>query len=893
MSIYHVDRFFKPKSVAVVGASESPGSIGGAVLQNLQKGGFAGCIVPVNPKYKRIGGLAVLKSVQDISEPVDLAVIATPIAMVPELIGMCAGVGIGATIVLSAGGKEIGETGREIEARIKEQAALHKVRIVGPNCLGIIAPGRHLNTSFAADMPLGGKLAFVSQSGAICTSILDLAFKERIGFSHFVSLGSMADVDFGDMIDYLGYASDVNSILLYIESLTHIRKFMSAARSVSRTKPIIALRAGRSSAGARAAASHTGALAGEDAVYDAAFKRAGIIRVNTIQELFDCAELLAKQPLPRGSRLGIVSNGGGPAVMAADAMSGYGAEPAPLTAETREALDKVLPPFWSRNNPIDILGDATDLRYTEAIEACLSSKNFDGLMVMFVPQAIAKAEDVAEALVSLNRSKTTPLIACWMGGRDVAPAVERLNLAGIPTYDTPERAVRAFYYMVQYVRNLELLTEIPPRLNRQLTFDTELARRLVEEGAADDGFLTETASKAILDAYGIRVSRTLVAADRDSALRLSEEMGFPLAMKIVSPDITHKTEAKGIKLDIRSTEEAGAAFDEIMANARAFRPEARIEGVAMQPYVHGADYELLLGAKRDESFGPVMVFGLGGIFTEVVKDRSIGLPPMNRLLARRLMQETKASKLLSGYRNRPAADMQQLEEMLIRLSQLLIDVPEIKEADLNPVMVKNGVPVAVDARISLGASPKRSPLHLVLSPYPGQYESRAITGNGIELFIRPIRPEDGPLFIALFESLSAASIYFRFCGSMKALSPDMLYRLTQIDYDREMALVAIEGEPGRERMLGAARFIQSPNSENAEFAILIGDPWQGKGIGALLLEKLIPIGRERKLDKIWGYVLPENTSMLRLGKKVGFTAAYCDDAGMYELTIDLTRSVRE
>lgn len=894
MSIYNLDLFFKPKSVTIIGASEKTGSIGGAILQNLNRGGFPGRIYPVHPKYRRIGGLAVFSAIHDIEAPVDLAVIATPIATVPDLLDLCAEKGIGAAIVISAGGKETGEQGREIEARIREKATAHKIRIVGPNCLGIMVPGHHTNTSFASDMPLGGKLAFVSQSGAICTSILDLAFKERIGFSHFVSLGSMIDVDFGDMVDYLGYQSNVGSILLYIESLTHVRKFMSAARSVSQTKPIIVLKAGKSVAGARAAASHTGALAGEDDVYDAAFKRAGIIRVSSIQDLFDCAEMVAKQPLPNGARLGIISNGGGPAVMAADAMAFEGNEPEPLKKETSDELDRILPKFWSRSNPVDILGDATKKRYADAILACVTANNFDGLLVMFVPQAIAKAEDIAETLIAAKGNRKITLIACWMGGRDVAPAVERLNLSGIPTYDTPERAVKAYQYMVQYVKNLELLKQVPARFSRELAFDTKHVRRLVSDGLAAEGdFLTEVASKAILEAYGINVSRTRVARNKQEVLRLLDDTVFPVVMKIVSPDITHKTEVNGIRLDIRSEREAVQAFDEIMASARNKRPDARIEGVAVQPYVIKADFELLLGAKRDPSFGPVLVFGLGGIYTEVIKDRSIGLPPMNRLLAKRLMQETRAFKLLSGYRNRPAADMALLEEMLIRLAQLLIDIPEIKEADLNPVVVKNGIPIAVDARIALDPCPQPAPMHLVISPYPTKYEHRSTTNNNLDILIRPIRPEDGQLFVALFNQMSAASIYYRFCGYIKTLSPEMLFRLTQIDYDREMALVAIIGESGQEQMMGAARIINDPDGKSAEFAVMVGDPWQGKGIGAHLLETLIEIGRERELETIWGYVLPENKNMLKLGRKVGFKSTTDNDVAMTVLTIDLKRVTRK
>ncbi len=869
MSQYNLNRIFNPRHIAVVGASEKAGTIGTALMRNLIDGGFSGKLLPVNPKYTTIHGHESFGSVSAIDTEVDLAIVATPIDSVAAIVSECVDKKVGGAVIISAGGKEVGAQGREIEEKIRRIACDGRLRIVGPNCMGIIRPGTNLNASFAAEMPVAGNLAFVSQSGAICTAILDLALRDRIGFSHFVSIGSMLDVDFGDMIDYLGNDSSAKSILLYIENLTNFRKFMSAARSVSRIKPIIVLKSGRSPAGAKAAASHTGAMAGEDAVYDAAFKRAGIVRVDTIEELFDCAELMAKQPRPSGSRLAILTNGGGPGVMAADTLARHGQEPAPLDPETMQALDAFLPPFWSRGNPIDILGDASAERFGRALEACFNSKNLDGVLVILAPQALTDPLSVAETLASAVKDRQYPVFTCWMGGKSIGKAVEILNEAGIPTYETPERAVRAFLYMVEYARNLEMLLEIPPKLTGYMVFDQEKARKLASS-APSGGFMPESDSKEMLMAYGLPVIKTEIAESEAQASHIGREVGYPLVMKVHSPDITHKTDADGIRLDLRCDADVCEAYRQIMSSARRYKPDARIEGVTIQPYFSNPDYEILLGAKRDPNFGPVILFGMGGIYTEVLKDRSLGLPPMNRLLARRLMQETKAYSLLKGYRNRPAADMERLEEMIIRLSQLLIDFPEIAELDMNPVLIKDGNPVAVDARILVSPLEVPSSLHLVISPYPQKEESHMVSVDGRRIFIRPVKPEDAPLFTALFKTLSPTTIYYRFFGSLKELKPEMLARFTQIDYDREVALVAIDEESETDSMLGVARIIGDPDGKTGEFAVLVGDAWQGKGIGSSLLENCLSIAKKQGFETVSGIVLHENKNMLALGKKLGF-----------------------
>ncbi|MBU1565043.1 MAG: bifunctional acetate--CoA ligase family protein/GNAT family N-acetyltransferase [Proteobacteria bacterium] len=894
MGIWNIDKFFHPEAIAVIGASEHPGRIGTALMHNLIRGGFTGRLLPVNPKYSRIMGLPSASTISEIDTRIDLAVVAVPIHQVPEVIDQCAAVQVKTAIVISSGGKEIGESGRIVEERILRAATSGGIRILGPNCLGVMAPGAKLNASFTAGMPNKGNLAFVSQSGGICTAILDMSFQEGIGFSHFVSIGSMLDVDFGDMIDYLGRDPAAKSILLYVEQLTNIRKFMSAARAVSRIKPIIVLKAGTSAAGAKVASSHTGALAGEDAIYDAAFRRAGVIRVSTIEELFDSAELTAKQPRPSGPRLAVITNGGGPGVMAVDAMARHTLEPAVLGATTLSALNEILPQHWNHQNPVDILGDATAERYGQVMEILSRESGLHGLMVIFLPQALTDPMAVAKQLVQHLKGRPFPIFAVWMGGRDVAGAIEFLNEAGIATYATPERAVHAFATLVQHTRNLELLKEIPPRSVHRFFFDRAKARAIVEATDLACGvFLTEPRTKELLLAYGIHVNPTRTADSFETAAAVAEEMGWPVAIKVLSPDITHKTEADGVHLDLRDAGDVREAYARIIAGAKRVNEKAHIEGVTVQPYLARPDFELMLGIKRDELFGPVLLFGSGGIYTEIIADRALSLPPLNGQLIRRLVDETRVAKLLAGYRNHSPIDMTALESMLLQLSQLAVDIPEIAELDMNPVIVKNGTPVVVDARILLRPSLRPSPLHLVISPYPSQYEVCTTTRSGLRLGIRPILPEDAELFVELFRTLSPTSVYYRFFRHMKSLTPELLAMLTQVDYDRHLALVALDLSSPTEKMFGVARVIGDPDLSHTEFSIMVGDPWQGQGVGAALLLNLLKAARKQGVEKVWGTVLRENTQMLRLGKKAGFIMKFNSEEGAYDLNIDLTTAELE
>jgi acetyltransferase len=888
MGIYNLEKIFKPKSTALIGASEKSHTIGWAIMKNMQEAGFVGPIYPVNPNYSQIQGTKAYPSVLEIGQPVDLAVVATPIAGVPAIVKECVHAGVKGAVIVSAGGRETGAQGVAIEERIWQEAKRGGMRIIGPNCIGLICPGQHLDTTFAAHMPRVGKLAFISQSGAICAAMLDLSLKKEVGFSHFVSIGSMLDVDFGDLIDYLGNEEDVESILLYIESLSAFRKFMSAARAVSRVKPIIALKAGRGMAGAKAAASHTGAMVGDDVVYDAAFRRAGIVRVNTIEDFFDCAELLAKQPRPSGKRVVVITNSGGPGVMAADAVTTYGLELTSLEQETLDRLNGMLPPFWSHGNPIDLLGDAPAERYAKVVRCCFDASEVDGMLVILNPQAMTDPSDIAVVLAEHLKGKPYPVVTSVMGGMDAEKAREVLNRAGLPTYATPERAIRAFYYLHEYARNMEMLQEIPPRLQSGVEPDHQKARRLINEGIEKGkGFLTEVESKELLECFGIPVNPTKTVRTLKESLHAAKDLGFPVVMKILSRDISHKTEADGVQVDLRSGKDVRLGYRKIMQGARIHYPDAEILGVTLQPMIQSPECEILIGAKKDQNFGPVLLFGTGGIYAEILDDRAIGLPPMNRSLAQMLMRETKLFTLLSGYRNRAPADLPLLEEILVGVSHLVADFPQVVELDLNPVMVREGKPYVVDARVILERSSVRAPLHLSISPYPEHYEWRHEISGGLRVLIRPIKPEDAPLLVELFGTMSKESIYYRFFSPLRSLPPSMLIKFTQIDYDREIALVAVEQDQGEERILGVARAIRDHGQQNAEFALAVGDPWHRKGLGTKLLQKCIEVAAEQGIKRLYGRVLSDNDEMLALAKKLGFKLSRSREADEYDVTMDL------
>lgn len=867
-----LDNFFKPESVAVVGASTREGAVGHILVENLQKGGFGGAIYPINPKAEEILGIEAHPSLTAVGAPVDLAVICIPIQGVPEIIQECGHLGVKAAIIISAGGKEAGDEGQAIDRAIHEEARKAGVRYLGPNCMGLLCPGCHLNASFAAFTPTPGNLAFISQSGALGSAILGWATQNNIGFSHFVSVGTMADLDFADLIDYLGGEMSAKSILLYMEGLTSHRRFMSAARAVSRIKPIILAKSGRSEAGARAAASHTGAMAGMDEAYTAAFRRAGIIRVNTVRELFDCAEALGKTQRPVGGGLGIITNAGGPGVMAIDALEGWGAQPARLSQETLDKLSEILPPFWSHGNPVDILGDASSERYLKALRVCLQAPELAGLVVVMTHQAMTDPSKIARVLVPEIKKQGKPVLAVWMGGADVAEGIRILNEGGVPAYETPEQAIDTFMAMYSYTRNLELLQETPSRLPRELEVNQQQAQTYIEQILKRQGkVLTEIEAKAILAAYGIPVTPTVSASTSQAAARSANHLGYPLVMKIHSPQISHKTDVGGVRVGLTNEDEVKAAFEDIIEAARSQAPEAQILGVTLQPQVKPVDFELIMGAKKDPQFGPLILFGLGGIYAEVLKDVAVELPPLNLTLAERLVQRTRVHRLLQGYRHLASADLEKLEELLMRLAQLVTDFPEIKELDINPLLISRGLPLAGDARMVVEESPVPAPRHLIIAPYPNQYVTHWMLEDGTPVRLRPMRPEDEPLVADFLASCSEETIYFRYFRRIKRWTHDMLIRFTQNDYDREIGIMAVGVPPGPEVMMGVSRLVTTPDRRNAEFAIIVADAWHGKGLGSKLVQRLIEVARDMGVRQLWGAVLSENHPMLALAQKYGFT----------------------
>lgn len=887
---HSLDPFFRPSAVAVVGASVTHGSVGSILIRNLLENPFGGVVYPVNPKRHAVHGVYCYPDLAHIPEAVDLAVIATPAATVPATVKDCVERGVKAAIIISAGFSELGAEGRALERQVKD-IVRGRMRVIGPNCLGVIHPPNNLNASFAATMAAQGNLALLSQSGAICTSILDWARERHIGFSSFVSVGAMLDVDFADLIDYFGDDPGTRSIILYMESIGDVRTFLSAARAVARTKQVIVVKAGRHEAGARAAASHTGALAGADAVFDAAFRRAGVLRVTTIPDLFNMAEILATQPPPRGPALALITNAGGPGVMATDALMISGGQLAALSAETMAALDAVLPPFWSHANPIDVLGDATAERYRRAVEICARDPGVQGILVLLTPQAMTDPTETARQLVPFARLDGKPLLATWMGGAEVRAGKAVLNQAGIPTFDAPEAAIRAFLHMVQYRRSQELLYETPEALPEGWEPDRAKVRALIAAArAAGRTLLTEVEAKELLAAYSIPVAPTVHAATADAAVAAARKLGYPVVLKLHSQTVTHKSDVGGVQLNLAGDDAVRAAFATIAANLKRHHPDVPFEGVAVQPLVRVTGYELIVGSSVDIQFGPVILFGAGGVMVEVMKDRELALPPLNRTLARRLMERTKIYEALKGIRGRKPVPLDQLETLLVRFSSLLCDFLDIAEVDINPLLASPERIIALDARVLLTPpdQPEEKRPRLAIRPYPNQYVAPLRLDDGTELLVRPIMPEDEPLIIELHAGHSERTIRMRFFSMVKTLSRDSLIRLCHLDYDREMALVAVHHDAaGKPHFVGVARYYSNPETHSAEFAVVVTDPWQGKGIGPHLMQRLLEVARERGVRRLVGSVLRENTQMLKLAEELGFTARPTAEPSVVQVARDL------
>jgi len=889
----NLDKIFNPKSIAVIGASDEEGSVGYTLMKNLTELKFKGKVYPVNIRKKKILGFKAYQTVDQLPETVDLAVIATPAKTVPEVAEQCGKAGIIGIIIISAGFKEVGPEGKALEERILEIKKKYNLRIIGPNCLGIIRPSINLNATFGTKMPKPGNIAFISQSGALGTAILDWAIYQNIGFSNFVSVGSMIDVDFGDLIDYFGTDPKTRSILMYIEGITNARKFMSAARHFARTKPIIVVKAGKFGESAKAAASHTGSLTGEDMTYDAAFKRAGIVRVDEIADLFNSAEVLDMQPLPRGQNLAIVTNAGGPGVMATDALIARRGKLAKLSQKTMETLNIILPHYWSKGNPIDILGDAKADRYKAVVEACLDDENVDGFLIIYTPQGVENPAEIAKSIVELRNSRDSykTILTSFMGHEEVEEANHIFNENNIPTYSTPEQAVKTYLYMYQYKRNLELLYETP----EELPVDSAPPKRplmVIMRNAARENreILTEMEAKQLLENYNTPVVKTLVAKTADDAAFSASQIGYPVVLKILSPQIVHKTDAGGVVLDINSEAELREAFDNVIQRAKEYNPEAEIRGVTVQPMIKKGGYEIILGAKTDPLFGPVILFGMGGIGVELFKDVAIGLPPLNQTLARRIMEETKVYQLLKGYRNMPPANLKLLEEVMVRFSQMLVDFPQLKEVDINPLLINEKEAFALDARVVIDKERVFAELepheHLVISPYPKKYETLWKLRDGRTVLLRPIKPEDEPLWLEMFQNFSKDSIRYRFFSIIKDTSHEMRVRYCNIDYDREIAIVAELTENGRKKILGVTRVPIEPDKKTGEIAVIVADPWQGLGLGSKMVDYMIEICKDKKLETIYGYMLGDNYRTINLMKKMGFTIKYIGD-GTMKATLNL------
>jgi acetyltransferase len=883
-----LDPLFRPRSVAVLGASATPGSVGSLLIRNLLAHPFGGVVYPVNPKRPHVHGVHCYPGLAALPGPVDLAVIATPAPTVPAAVEECVAHGVKGGIIISAGFSERGAEGRAREEQVR-RTARGRMRLIGPTSLGVLHPPSGLNASFAVAMPRPGHLALLSQSGGVCASVLDWARDARVGFSGFVSVGTMIDVDFADLIDYFADDPQTRSIILYMESLGDVRKLLSAARAVARTKPVIVVKAGRHEAGARAAASHTGALAGADAVFTAAFRRAGVLRVTAIPDLFNMAEILAMQPPPQGPALAVVSNAGGPAVMAADALLLEGGQLAPLTDDTRAALGKFLPPFGSHANPVNILSDATPERYRQAVEVCARDPTVQGVLVLLTPQALTDPTETARQLVPLARLPGKPILASWMGGADIRRGREILNEAGVPTFFSPEAAVRAFLHMVQYHRSQELLYETPEALPEDGAPDQARVRiALAAARAAGRTLLTEVEAREVLAAYGIPVTPAVPCRTADAAVTAARQLGYPVVLKLLSPTITHKTDVGGVQRNLPDDAAVRAAFAAIQANV-AGRGPAAFDGVTVQPMVRDDGYELIVGSAIDRQFGPVVLFGAGGVTAEVFQDRALTLPPLTRTLARRLMERTKIYQALQGGRGRMAVNLQALEALLVRFSQLAADFLEIAEIDVNPLLAGPGEIVALDVRVLLAPAdlPEDQRPRLAILPYPNQHTAPYRLRDGAEVVVRAIRPEDEPLVLALFASFSERTIRLRFFSMVRTLTHDALIRLCHLDYNREMALVAALRDGGREQLLGVSRYYLDPETGGAEFALVVGDPWQGRGLGGHLLRRLIEVARQGGVRRLTGQVLSENTPMLRLARALGFAVRPSSERAVSEVVLAL------
>lgn len=875
-----LDALFSPQTVAVIGATDRPGTVGRTVLHNLLDPAFRGRVYPVNPQRTEVLGVKAFKSIRDVPAEVDLVVMATPAVTIPGLIGECIEMKAKSAVVISAGFKERGAAGAALEQQIQEQLKRSSMRLIGPNCLGVMNPTIGMNATFAKGSPKVGNVAFLSQSGALLTAILDWSHKEEVGFSAIVSTGSMLDVGWGDLIYHLGDDPHTKSILLYMESVGDARSFLSAAREVALSKPIIVIKAGRSEAASKAAASHTGALTGSDEVLDAAFRRCGVLRVQNIADLFYMAEVLGKQPRPKGSRLTILTNAGGPGVLATDALVANGGELSKLSETTLQNLDEFLPPHWSHGNPVDVLGDADSERYAKAIELSANDPNSDGLLVILAPQGMTNPSEIAERLKLYATSSGKPLLASWMGGTSVAEGEAILNNAGIPTFPFPDTAARAFTYMWRYSQNLRSLYETPSLAEGpELDSASRTGVHQIIGGALASGrfLLNEVESKAILSHYGIPTVETRIAPSEIEAVQQASQIGFPVVLKLFSATITHKTEVGGVQLNLQDEAEVRQAYRSIQSSVAEKARADQFCGVTVQPMVNPEGYELILGCSVDPQFGPILLFGSGGQLVEVYKDRALALPPLSSTLALRLMEQTQIFKALKGVRGRKPVDLVALAGLLVHFSQLVVDQSSIAEIDINPLIASPERLLALDARIVLHDPSKQKDVpRAAIRPYPRQYVSMWTMKDGQEVTIRPIRPEDEPLMAEFHRSLSDRTVYLRYFASLSLgarIAHERLLRICFGDYDREIVLVAelVNLHAGASGIVGVGRLnkLRAHNHE-AEVAVLVSDACQKRGLGSELLRRVIQVARDEQLSRVSSEMLGDNLPMQAISKKLGF-----------------------
>ncbi|MCB4358166.1 bifunctional acetate--CoA ligase family protein/GNAT family N-acetyltransferase [Quatrionicoccus australiensis] len=878
---HYLTSLFEPKSVAVIGASERENSVGNVIFKNILNSGYKGKLYAINPKHETIQGQPAYKSIEEIGARVEMAVIATRPQTVPQLIEQCGRSGVRNVIVIASGFSEAGHIGAALERKVLEIARSYNVRILGPNCLGIIRPELGLNATFTKITANPGNLALVSQSGAMCSAVLDWAKANQVGFSSVISLGMTADVDFGEILDYLIYDSRTHYILMYVEGIRNARRFMSALRSAARIKPIILLKAGRHEAGAMATATHSGMAAVSDTVFDAAVRRAGVVRVQNVGQLFYAAKALASKFRPLGNRLAIITNGGGPGAMAADRAGDMGIPLAELSTETMAVLNKALPTTWSHSNPIDIAGDATPERYRDAVLAVTQDPNVDSTLIMLSPQAMTDPLGVAKAIIEISDKLNRTIICCWMGEEQVAEARKLLEDNGIPAFRMPETAIELFHHISKYYRNQKLLLQTPEPTRQHGRPEAEGAKMLIEALLAERRkVLSEMESKAILRAFKVPVAQTMVARTATEALLLAEQIGFPIAMKVDSPDLPHKSDAGGVRLNIVNAPAVRNAYHDIIDTVSKRHPNAKINGVSIEPFLSRPNgRELMIGVFRDPIFGPVITFGAGGFDVEIFSDRSVALPPLNKFLAADLIDSTRASKILGQFHNMPPVDRDALKEVLLCISEMVCELPWIMELDLNPLIVDENGAIAADARIVIdhaaGASGDRY-AHMSIYPYPVHLIQEWQMNDGKVVTIRPIRPEDAELEQEFVKRMSDESRYYRFMDTLRELTQTMLVRFTQIDYDREMALVATlppedEIAEGKEYQIGVARYVVNPDGESVEFALAVGDDWQKCGVGRKLMTALIDCARAKGYRAVVGDVLSTNSKMFRLMTSLGFT----------------------